>query len=314
MKKINIKIILINIFLIISIFLLCDYIFFTTYKTYQNYGPNYIQNLTKKIGTFNQDNEYMKFYEQNKREPVNTDKNGKSIIFSGCSFAYGYGLDYTETIHYQLAKYINRPIYNLSFPGWGINQTIFLQETNRFYKLVKQNPALFIYLWCDFHALRQIIPYSFFESTEICYDIKTVRSGEKQLVKRTPPFIISRFSLLCGIRYIFIEYLLKHNKSYRTKIEKEVILHFKTLKNNLTEHYGNINFIIFNYEEGANAPILEEIKEDLEKEGFIIISLKDDIGIDVRSNPQYISKDLHPTKEVWELAAPILAKKIKPYI
>lgn len=42
-----------------------------------------------------------------------------NLIF-GCSYAYGYVFDNTETISYIMSKYSTRPIINRAISGWGI--------------------------------------------------------------------------------------------------------------------------------------------------------------------------------------------------
>ena len=53
-------------------------------------------------------------------ENVNSDK--PPVLFMGCSFTWGDGLEKNETISSQFAKLIDRPTYNRAGMGWGLAQ------------------------------------------------------------------------------------------------------------------------------------------------------------------------------------------------
>ena len=55
---------------------------------------------------------------------------------------------------------------------------------------------------------------------------------------------------------------------------------------------------------------MEEL-EKLEKEGIIIVKVKDIANIDVKSPEYTISpKDFHPNAKAWQVIVPVLAKEL----
>ena len=59
------------------------------------------------------------------REPENENSPLQSIYITGCSFAYGFGLEKDETLSAKLGHLIQNPVYNKAYQSWGLNHTVF---------------------------------------------------------------------------------------------------------------------------------------------------------------------------------------------
>ncbi len=310
MKK-NSLIFILNILLIIIIFFAIDYTCFLIHEKRYGIKLNYIGNMTKKIATSKSyDYNYLKNNIQ-WRKPLNVTEGGgvkhKSIVYTGCSFAYGQGLKEEETVSYRTAQLVKNPVYNLGIISKAVNTLIAMLKNGVFEEKVNIDPAVVIYIYADFHIMRLVIPNMPYESNEFLYKIKN-----EKLERKKPPFIISRFPLLSSVREWMYYILFENSNSYKEYLKKLLKLHFIELKNILDEKYNNVKLIIFVY---YDSPLFEEIAQDLQTQGIIIIRSSHDLGLDINlADKQYQLQDGHPNKKVWEIVTPKLVEKIKPYL
>ncbi len=297
-----------NIIIITLLFFVLDYSVFFIYKYKYNLsnGQSYIENLTKEIATDNADKKYMERVKYVFRKPVNEDKDAKSSVLTGCSNIYGWGLNEKENISGMLSKYIQNPIYNISYPGWGLNNILYLVKSGIFFELVNKEPEIIIYSWGDFHVQRGTITLSPIEMNEFFYKL-----NNGNIERKTPPFFISRFAILALLREKYVNYMLNNNEQYakrQTELNKAEFIEFKHI---LQAKYPNAKFIILLM---YNRPFYEKeyfnnFAKELEDEGYKIINIPKDIGVNI-DEPQYKQDDGHPNAKYWEDVMPELARKI----
>ncbi len=299
--------ILINIIAIIIIFLLFDYICFKGYSKYFNNGhlKYTVHILFKKISTNDKYDKNILSKAWEYRKSLNDSSNEKSIVFTGCSYTYGTGLEETETLPYLISKMTSRPVYNLGLVSTAINHTISMLNLGIFEEKVKQEPAVVIFIYSDFHLRRLVMPNVTFEPNEYLYKIKN-----NELVKKRPPFIVSRFIIFSLIREHLYYFLTKNNKQYLQYIKKLLKLHILSMNKILHDKYPNTKFIILVYH---NSPVFESIAEEFKKQGIIIIRINQDFGIQT-DNEEYKLDNSHPNALVIRLIAPKLYNEIKKYI
>ena len=299
------KIIIFNILMLILGFFIIDYAVFAVLKHKYNASQAfYFKNMFKKIATSEKrDKDYLNNELDEWRHPLNSKVNEKSIIFTGCSFMYGDGLKEEDTLPYLISKKINNPVYNLAMCSKAINTTLAMLRNGLFFEKSNNSyPAVFIYLYCEFHLKRIVMPNEMFESNEFLYKIKN-----NTLIRKKPPFIVSRFPLLSFARENIFEFNLHHNRFYKEYLKKLLKLHFIEVKNLIDKKYPNVKFIILVF---SDSDIFEQIANDLEKEGFIIIRIKEDFGYDL-DKEQYNLPDGHPNANAWLGVAPMLIEKLK---
>ena len=168
----RLKLFFVNILIIIIIFLIADYSVFSAYQKQYRFLGTYFENMTKKISV---SDEYDKesLYGFSYRSPLNEkNENKKSIVFTGCSFVYGVGLEENQTLSYKTAQFLDAPIYNLGFISRAINTTYTAVRLGIFDEKVKIPPKTVLYNYADFHLLRIVMPNVFFEGNEYLYKLK----------------------------------------------------------------------------------------------------------------------------------------------
>jgi hypothetical protein len=83
-------------------------------------------------------------------------KKGPAIVFFGCSFTFGEGVNDDQTLPQNFADQLDRKvrILNLGFSGYGPQQFLREEETGRFDQVIGPNPRLFVFLTAVWHAQR----------------------------------------------------------------------------------------------------------------------------------------------------------------
>jgi hypothetical protein len=81
---------------------------------------------------------------------------GPAVVFFGCSFTFGDGVNDNQTLPQNFADLIGRKtrVLNLGFTGYGPQQFLREEQTGRFDKVIGTNPKLFVFLTAVWHAER----------------------------------------------------------------------------------------------------------------------------------------------------------------
>lgn len=199
------------------------------------------------------------------------------------------------------------PVYNVAAGAVGLNYLLFLVDSGHFKEMVKIEPQMIIYNWADFHLNRMLRPYTPLFEADFSY-----KKGKEGFYRQKGLYLISRFPLFSTWRERFLEYLM--GKSWFVqKMRNYVKEYFIYTKKLLEKDYPNIKFVIIFYPQWERS-IFEYIANDLEEQGFIIIRMKEDLGVDPNEQKYILPDKCHPTAEVWEIAVPKLYQKLKPYI
>jgi hypothetical protein len=79
------------------------------------------------------------------------------LIYLGCSFMFGQGLEDEATLDYQLTRRLKRyQSYNYSVPGYGLGHVLAQAQNIDFTKQIPQRQGLIIYLYPTFHIDRMV--------------------------------------------------------------------------------------------------------------------------------------------------------------
>ena len=157
MKKI--RILFVNIFIFVFIFLAADYIF--GYHVY-------CLNFDKKINIFKFSKIYIEhicdydyYFKNNYRQtacpvtnsppPSDFASDINQVILVGCSYTFGSSLEDEETFQYLLEKQINHPVYNLGICSGSPREILYILNDKRFLNSVVNT---------DFNNIKYII-YTF---------------------------------------------------------------------------------------------------------------------------------------------------------
>lgn len=297
------KIIILNLIFLIFVFFAFDYFIFCQARQKYNFKISYYENMFKKT-EFLKENVLFYSSQISYREPENENSPLQSIYITGCSFAYGFGLEKDETLSAKLGHLIQNPVYNKAYQSWGLNHTVFLAENDILLKNNLKDPLAVLFLYADFQNIRMFMPNVFFERDEILYKIKNDKLIPRKNIFN---FQSSRFPLIYTINQK-IFYKLETMPFWEKHIEKMLFLHFKTLKDDINKKYPTTKLVILEY---SPSQTLNNISDDLAKENIQIISFQDDLKLNLNKEEYYIPNDGHPNKKVWEIVTPKLIKELE---
>ncbi len=126
----KLKYFIVNIIILIALFLICDFLFYCFIDSKINNEKfkfnfkSYVE--ASKIQKF--DDVYKQLKNINYLRHIKTNKNNKSIMLFGCSFAYGHSLNENQTLAYKLSKISGYNINNQSISSLGIQYFPYILE------------------------------------------------------------------------------------------------------------------------------------------------------------------------------------------
>lgn len=318
------KILIYNTLLVISFFLLIEYILFNVehirattpffeiythypikkfkkiyYTTLNNYICRYcIDNKENENKTLNINEEIINF------RPIlignNSDiktRNSPIVLF-GCSYTYGWNLDNNQTFSYKLYKETGRTVFNFGLVGTGVQQTLFMLQNN-ILKCIPQ-PEYIIYTFISDHINRLNVCFSFDQYGVIYYKY----NENKDLV------LMSDLDLYYWHSYILrriYNFLYTKNLFIFNRDNYEFLLkHFLAVNNEIKKSSNNTKFVLFVYEGDS---IIKNIEEELKKNGIIIIYLSQ-LSKENFLDRKYMVDDSHPNEKAWDVIVPLLIKKL----
>lgn len=289
------KLLLLNFILIAVIICIFEII---TFKLWTSPNKNYIssvfhsQSVDEYFTSLYKGDEVSNVVHSSFRKDLNTNSNKKPILFMGCSFTHGTGINENETISYLFAKKTNRPIYNRAGKGFGLDQYLYQFRRGDLYKQM-QEPEYIIYtfIYDHFHRFNKfkIVP----EDTvfQPRYKIKN-----NSLVEIKPTI----FDYLFSVSYFNYSYTYWFNIENHKKLR----LFFTETEKEIHKHWKNSKLVILVYDYD-NSSIWEELKN----QNFQVIKVSELTDINVNSS-KYQVDGCHPSKEVWEILVPKLIKKL----
>lgn len=327
MKKI-LKWIFINILLLLSIFLLADYIYFQI--IFQHYKNDCIKNNVTidhnvKYKTYNiirpTDNtttnlykyflEYKHYREPIFAKPSLNSMEGKTkapIILFGDSYTWLFN---EKGLQKNISYYTNRTVFNFAYWGWGAQHTYYLINNPLLYKIINANskipPEYAVYTYIRDHRNRLFPVMDYYLDIEpyLTYEMK----DNKLQIKKYNFFhkLLFRFF---SYRYISKKYQIKSDKERYDELYNLVSQSYFELK----KHYPNIKYIVFEYYQDKNIlKVEDEFFKKLEKIGIKVISSKELTKENLLDKQYTIDDGYHPNEKAWELLSKPLAKEIEKY-
>ena len=302
------------------IFLICDIAFFyyTYYKQTNVFSSQkkYIQDSDEKkpipkyfikLTKFKDEYDYINF-----RPIQNPDSNENPVLIFGCSYAYGYLFDNSETISFVMSKYSARPIINRASNGWSIQHMLYqLKNDKEYFSSIKPPKYVFYVLMDNIGHFERIYLTSFPSVLENNYYLKYKLKNGK-LVENKPLFnLYYNFAIF---RHIQNKLMSKHVQNAFDKGNPELfdlfILHCEEINDLIKERWGNdTKFIILTFENTKK----ELWAPQLEKMGIDVIDIAQTIGYKDLQNSQYgfFEPEIcgHPNGKIWELLLPKLKEK-----
>ncbi len=124
----------------------------------------------------------------------------KSVLFFGCSFTYGDGVNNEETLPSQFALLdTSVNVYNYAIDGWGPQQTFLQVEKRKLSIETQSDTAIGVYVWIDDHLKRASLYKSHYQGwTQFfpCFVLENKSLVYKGSFEKTYPFKGLCFELL----------------------------------------------------------------------------------------------------------------------
>lgn len=316
------KILSINILILIIGCFVLDFVIwgFENYSMYKNkekyigvwpipYHPG--------VKIFNVDFKYFPNPDENwGRMPEGLNYKKKPIALFGCSYVYGYNLQNEQTFSYKLSHKAKRPVYNRAVMGWGIQHMLYQANDPLLYKQVPE-PEYVIFV-SMFDHLRRLYARNF-SSGHLLNEERYLRYKEVdgQLIQKTGVkvnSIPSVFKELMDRSYITSKMYDIYENNFLIKeanyenYSEFLIKHFVQSKEKMQEYWKNTKFVILLYNKMYNE---DDLKNRLEKNGFIVIDLQDLTQTDLTTDEFKLKNDPHPNEKAWDLITPKIIEELK---
>jgi len=225
----------------------------------------------------------------------------KSLIFFGCSYAYGQNLEDNETIEYLLSQKTDRTVYNRGFMGMGLSQMLYITRNKDFYNYIDKEPEYAFYIFITDH-INRILSYKYTAHVYLNYEIK-----DGHLVETPAAFpLLRRITFFSNFIYDRRVNKIVNDETKRDELFDLMKLYFEESRAALKEKYPDIKFVIIKYPLGIDGVSFNEYIynterwRELEEEGFIVYDLKEKAGADI-TKKEYILPDAHPNAKAWEI-------------
>lgn len=219
----------------------------------------------------------------------------KPIILFGGSYVYGYGLDDNQSLAYQLAEYIKKPVYNRAYQTWCVQNMLWQLKNTNIYKEIDE-PEMIIYMGVKADLENIYNP-------DILNGLKYNDSGG---VLKEVPFC---FMLL---NYSYLYKKINHEISYRKTLDRSKSIkffnqHILEAKKEADKHWKNYKMVVVWYD----LPFSQDFKE-LENQGIKVVSLDNFMRKNVFSDVNFKNSkyDIHPNAKAWSIIIPELVKRI----
>ncbi len=230
-----------------------------------------------------------------------TDK--KPVIWFGCSFAEGAGLEDNQTPCYKISQLTGRSCINRSKGATG-TQFMYYQLLNP--DFIKEVPeadfVIYTFIW---NHLQRLYNYQI----NPLIDMFNLRYKDKNgVLEEIKPVFKPFYSSF------FVKRILNRKVYKAAKLEeynfKLFNLTMKETAGLIKKQYPNAVFIMLEFPElsGNNLPV-SEIKK-LESFGIKVVRVKDLIGdLNIYDEKYWLPDKIHPTEEAWDIILPELKKR-----
>lgn len=231
----------------------------------------------------------------------NTEK--KPIIWFGCSFAEGAGLEDEHTPCYKISKLTNRSCINRSKGATG-TQFMYYQLNNPDFKnhAPQADYIIYVFIWNHLQRLYNFQVNPLINMFNLRYKIKN-----DELVEIKPLFkpLYSLYS---------VKWLL-NKKGYKQADKEygEFTLFNKIMQESakLTkQYYPDSKFILLEFPDVHNKLIPDYEVKKLESFGIHVVNVKKLTGdINVYDKKYWLADDIHPSEDLWNIILPELVKR-----
>lgn len=228
----------------------------------------------------------------------------KPILWFGCSFAEGAGLEDEITPCYKIAHLSGRNCINKSKGATG-TQFMYYQLNND--EIMSDTPdvdyVIYIFIWNHLQRLYNYQINPLIEMFNLRYKIKNDKLVEIKPVFR--PLYSSFF-----IKRLLNRKVIKQTKNEHLDFELFNKVMLESVKK-AKERYPNAQFIMVEFPDlSRNELPLFEVNR-LKNMGITVVKFTDfiDKDIDIYDLKYWLSDEIHPTSETWDMFLPEFTKQ-----
>lgn len=242
-------------------------------------------------------------FKREMRPPTYINSKKRPLLFFGCSYMYGWGLNQDQLLPTKIAKLSNRTTYNRGIAAAGTQHMYYQLKNDDFYKEVPD--AEYIFYTFIYDHLNRLYKYQlafFGKEIGLRYEIKNEKLQEIQ------PIFTPFYSLYTVKR---IQADIEQKKLAN---EDETFNLFLTLlKESMKQtkiHYPKSKFVILLYKDPWGKELNTDQINLIKKEGFIVIDAEKLVGHELLSKQYRLEDDDHPSEKAWNEVAPKLVKTL----
>jgi hypothetical protein len=242
----------------------------------------------------------------------NPSAQGPKVVFLGCSFTFGQGVNDSETLPYRVGALSNSSTLNLGGIGYGIHQVykIFLDK----FANTNNDGRLFVYTMIPDHVLRAsgLYDWSPGPSFQLAGD-SLLYAGSLPIVNYKMAYYSSFFGCFTFIQDMIIN-IQNKQRAKKVSAEEYQMAYLMIRKMDQYSKMTGGHFLVLFWdnisEEGDPnryyRQILQDKLERLSEEGIDIIKTSD--ILDINDPKYYIPNDGHPNAMAYDTVAKYLVR------
>ncbi len=299
MKR-KIAVFLLNLIVILVLLLVADMICYRILSKRPFSFQDYI--VSTKLITFEDIVSNFKY-----RDVIKPKSKKKPVLIFGCSFAYGYGLEFEQSLSYKLADLTGRSVYNRAVPSTGLQYFLYMLKHFDIQKEIP-TPEYIIYLMIDHHLFRLFRPYWGYTDPIIDIRYKNDNGKLKEYINKF--YQLGKFTIYRTLSYRFNDFIFNHTL-FDEKFDF-MKMYYKEAKEIINKKFPNSKIVILCYEENENSFLYRSPRwKELEKEGFIVLNSYTLTGVHLSELKYKIENDVHPNEKAFDTVAKALVNELK---
>ena len=229
--------------------------------------------------------------------------NANNIVWFGCSFAEGAGLNDNQTPCYKISELTGKSCINKAKGATGAQFMYYQINDDKIMDDAKTADfIIYTFIWNHIQRLYNYQVNPLIDMFNLRYKII-----DGNLVDITPQFnpLYSSFFVKRILNKIVFEQAKQESYNFRlfNKIMKETY-------NISQKRYPNSKFIFIEFPELSKKELPDYEVKELESYGIKVIRVKDIIGnIDIYDPKYWLPDNIHPTEQAWDLILPLIVEK-----
>ena len=227
----------------------------------------------------------------------------KNILWFGCSFAEGAGLNDNQTPCFKISELTGKSCINKAKGATGTQFMYYqINDENIMNDAKSADYVIYTFIWNHIQRLYNYQVNPLIDMFNLRYKII-----DGNLVDITPQFNLLYSSFFVKRFLNKIVYEQAKEESYNFKLFNKIM---KETYNISQKRYPNSKFIFIEFPELSRKELPDYEVKELESYGIKVIKVKDIIGdIDIYDKKYWLPDNIHPTEHAWDLILPIIVEK-----